>query len=223
MSRVSFVGHARDGMSGITDNYRPMTCNESVLGWLLKAMGKTHPWQCMCQIRAKCNALNIGDWMWTHLFNQRTRLNLNNLTGGAAFFPAGGAVQFGDILILQGAVVGTMLAHSMVVVAGYPVRIRGYNNFGTFAGVPGINPPPGVIYDPHDRDCTVAGLWHGAAPQTFGAASRPLYRVTYEDAVTNLDRLFSPQAAVTHFTYSWFRTPGWQHTGAGPCPVWCPD
>ena len=252
-SAASLANIARyHGKSGWTHKYRPTTCNEAALGWLLKSMSRTHPWQLMRQIciasiplpgAAGPGAAGPGaapaigvpsnrfqGWMRQHIYHHNPhvgRLTRNDvMTVGGANAP-----QPGDILYIPGA--GLLLTHSMVVVQGPPnTLISGFNNAGTFnlpAPPPGAPPPAGAGYDIHPRDVTFAGvaggagLWHPPHPapgaaQTFGAVAPggALYRVTYNNA------MMAMQNALAHWSYSWFRTPGWQHMQHGCMVPNCP-
>lgn len=214
-SAASLANIARyHGKSGWTHNYRPTTCNEAVLGWLLKSMGKTHPWQLMRQI---CLTFilpaTVGDWMYNHIYQHPVRLRRDHVTGAVALAPP---LQLGDILFIEGMAIGSFLAHSMVVVQVPPhTLISGFNNHTTFTapGLPVPFPPP-AAYDPTPRDVTNGNLWNGpaAGPQTFSPTARPLFRVRYYDA------MFALSAALVHWEYSWTRTPGWRHSApAGGC------
>jgi hypothetical protein len=210
---AGFVNWARNGMNGWTTQYRPMNCHEAVLGWLLKAEGFTHPWQLMRQIAITQGVATVGPWMARVLYTPKFRLSQGHINNAAVLQP-------GDILFTHTGNFHVPL-HSLALVAGPPnAAIRGFNNQGTF----GMNHPAGA-YDANDVDITAGALWHGDqitgtfGSTHFGGTGNPLCRVRYQAASQNL------QNALQHWQYSFWRTPGWQHTPQGlgvACPAWCP-
>lgn len=217
---AGLAANARNGERGWTRQYRPTTCNEAALGWLLKAEGYTHPWQLMRQIANTFAMPNsIATWLRAHIYRPPYRLTRANLTSAhAATKP-----RVGDILFtLTGA--NPNVWHSMVVVAvgpGTAVYIRGFNNAGTFnyIGIP--HPAPPGAYDNRNRDVSGVNLWHGAGiAQTFGVGGgATLFFVRYQDAATRLGR------ALGLWKHSYRRTPGWVHNPRGAavvCPASCP-
>lgn len=194
--------------------YGPLTCHEAVVGWLLNAEGYTRPWQLVRVIAGRMiMPQSYGRWLKRQIYTANAALTRADLIGGnPVWTPAAGDILF----TAQGA--GDAM-HSMVVVANNPVRVRGFNNAGTF-NHPGIAvPAPPGQYDNNDRDVTDVNLWNGAGTG-FGAnaAGADLRWVRYQNAAQQI------RAALAHFTYSFFRTPGWRHTGGGgaACPPSCP-
>ncbi len=200
--------------------YGPVNCHEAALGWLLEAEGFTRPWQLVHCIKFSHTCLSprtLAHWLNAFIYQPRLRVWLPNLTAAAPVVPRPAP---GDILFtLQGA---SAPWHSMVVVhsAVGSVRIRGFNNAGTFNYPAIAQAAPAGQYDGLDRDITDAHYWHGNGMNaTFGAqGGNALYVVRYQDAANNVRN-----ALQLHWSYSFFRTPGWQHAaGATACPASCP-
>ena len=192
----------------------PATCHQAALGWLLHAEGYTHAWQLLRQINETFTMpRDLSMWARDHIYNVNARLDRALLrVGGDVLLPA-----VGDILFTQA---GGSVAHSMVVVRKTPghVFIRGFNNAGTFNYVGIANPAIPGAYDNVDRDICDRVYWN-AAGTGFGAGGglAELRWVRYQNAATRI------RAALLHWSYSVFRTPGWQHRGPSlNCPPFCP-
>ena len=196
----------------------PTTCHEAAIGWLLSAENYTSPWKLMRYAMSTfVLPVSAGSWLKAYIYNYNSRLHLADAQGVNPLMKP----NPGDILFTyQG---GLTAMHSMIVVPGpgNHVRVRGFNNAGTFNYPALAIPAPAGAYDPNDRDIADPALWD-VTGTGFGAnnANAQLYWVRYQNAAQAIRR------ALAHWTHSHFRGPngghGWQHTGAPPCHPSCP-
>lgn len=188
-------------------------CHEALLGWLLAAENYHSPWKLMrYSMNTQVAPNTTGTWLTAYIYKFNGRVEQQHLAPGASpvFLP-----QAGDILFT---IQGGVAMHSMVVVHSAPnnLRIRGFNNAGSF-NYPGQNPPaPAGAYDNNDRNICDGNLWSGVNGFGANAGGAELRWVKYANAATNV------RQALGHWTHAHMRTPGWQHTGAPPCPPSCP-
>jgi hypothetical protein len=189
---------------------KPVNCHEAVLGWLLISLGYPRPWRLIRQAAARPghgvgNPLQFqGDWMWQHVYPSATRVSQATV----------GMARAGDILCSGTAGRPT---HSMVVVErlGAAVKIRGFNNVGTFGH---LRPPPGYMqYDNTDRDVADGGMWNvtGRHPNTFGPATVDLFLVRGVGASQAVARAFPWESSTFPVTtgarWHFNVIQGWRH------------
>lgn len=169
---ITLVQAARNQFNPLTSEtqLKPANCHEAVIGWLLISLGYPRPWRLIRLAAARPNhgvgnPLQFqGDWMWKNIYPPATHVSLATV----------GIAQAGDVLCSGTAGIPI---HSMVVVdkIGTAVRIRGFNNVGTFGH---LQPPPGYMtYDGIDRDVADSNMWNvtRTRPNTFGLASVDLF------------------------------------------------
>ena len=151
---------------------KPANCHEAVLGWLLISLGYPRPWRLLRLAAARPdhgvgNPRQFqGEWMWKKIYQPATPVSQATV----------GIAQAGDVLCSGTAGIPI---HSMIVVEklGTAVRIRGFNNAGTFGH---LQPPPGYMeYDNIDRDVADERMWNVTRrrPNAFGLASVELFVV----------------------------------------------
>jgi hypothetical protein len=189
---------------------KPVNCHEAVLGWLLITLGYPRPWRLIRLAAARPNhgvgsPLQFqGDWMWKKIYPTATRVSQATV----------GLAKAGDILCS-----GTMgrPTHSMAVVEklGTVVKIRGFNNQGTFAH---LQPPPAYMeYDNIDRDVADGRMWNvtGRHPNTFGPATVDLFVVRGPAASTAVAQAFpwekSPFPVTTGERWHYNPVQGWRY------------
>ena len=197
----------------------PHTCHDAALGWVLTAEGYCHPWQLITEVKTLLftKHKDIPKWI-PNVYNSGTKIDRGDVTSATPVPHAG------DVLFTKDP---GGIWHSMVVVnsaAGH-VYIRGFNNAATFNYL-GVNPPaPPGKYDPNDRDVADANLWHGLPhARVFGKAIGAEHPTTHLWLITYANVAHALKTALSHWTYSLLRTPGWQHTGGGVCGVVnCPN
>jgi hypothetical protein len=169
-SEVLIVNAARNSNAMRSlGNKTPKNCHEAVLGWLLLALRYPEPWD-LLRLAAP-HGTNppqfTGPWMAKNIYTSATQVYQNTVVANA---------REGDILYCGNR---TYASHSMVIVfrnAQY-VKIRGFNNEGTFRG---CDPTPRRNeYDGVDRPVNVAAMWHSSK---FGAAGEDLFLVGHRHA-----------------------------------------
>jgi hypothetical protein len=203
----------------LKNNGGPHTCHDAALGWVLTAEGYSHPWQLITEVKTALFTRHKDIPRWIPIiYNSGRKIDLGDVTSATP------VPRPGDVLFTKD-VYGVW--HSMAVVnstAGH-VYIRGFNNAATFNYVT-LNPAaPSGKYDPNDRDVADANLWHGLPhARVFGKAIGAEHPTTHLWLITYANVAHALKTALSHWTYSLLRTPGWQHTGAGQCRmINCPN
>jgi hypothetical protein len=195
----------------------PHTCHEAALGWVLTAESYTHPWQLIAQVKSKLMhaGKDIPHWM-PNIYAVARKISQADVTAAAP------SPRPGDILFTKDP---GGIWHSMVVVNSVAnhVYIRGFNNAATFNYIGVASAAPAGAYDASNRDVADPNLWHGLPhAEVFGKAIGPelpnthLWLISYDNVARSL------KSALSHWTYSMLRTPGWQHTGGPQCGPHCP-
>jgi hypothetical protein len=203
----------------------PSNCHEFALGCLIRAHPYNRPWNLLALIKEDIKGKvgwGLQRWLWGHIYHPRTALNRATIATAAK----------GDILVLMGA---NLIEHSMIVVSTAPVKIRGFNNLGTFGECNFYDRCRYNVWDQYTRTMTKKHRWHAnnvgmacpaatcknvadVAKTRFGhahAQSLPIHRVVYADADASL------AAALSHYQASaaglrWEHSPG--PCAGGACP-----
>ncbi|MCL4403057.1 MAG: hypothetical protein M1436_10430 [Acidobacteria bacterium] len=192
---AAFINAARNLVNPLTaEGYetRPLNCHEAVLGWLLISMDYPRRWRLLRLAAARLFAVALtpqfqGDWMWRNIYQSRSPVNMFSIQN----------VQAGDILCSGNFGYPT---HSMAVVSAAQsaalhrqvVKIRGFNNIGTFGqllpNVPPVANPP--QYDNNDRDVADPAVWNVIKNAGFGQNGVSLFRIPYAAAQASIARAF---------------------------------
>jgi hypothetical protein len=201
---LTFAGRTRERIWSADLDPHSTRCHAAVLYWMFRDFGDTRP-----DALAKLRAISVAtcahhaagrhtpipaQWFGRQLYvvydqiAQRTDLQNN--------------VDVGDVLVTGHP---SLPNHSMVVVTHRytawhsNTNIRGFNNRGTFGAGPWNE------YDPAERHCDVAGMWHGGG-FGYAAPGNNLYRVRFDDYVqcARILRvsLLLPGAAAGTFDYT---------------------
>ena len=184
MSVISLVNAARNSnaMQSLGRN-KPKNCHEAVLGWLLISLNYPQPWDLLRLAAPKgTNPPQFtGSWMGKNIYTATFPVTQNSVVQHQAV----GAPREGDILFCGNP---GYASHSMVVVyrTALEVKIRGFNNEGTFRGC--VPRPVRMEYDAIDRPVHDDKLWKNGFQ--FGAAGECLFRVRHSDACQRVAELF---------------------------------